>query len=102
MGLFLALTTLVEIRTGLEIINVYDEKCPTTLIVEGIFNVASVGILIYMVFVDLFAVDFMNLRIQKTLNVYFLTRLIYELRSSQFMCYSRSHYGVVIFFFLLE
>ncbi|KAK7306877.1 hypothetical protein VNO77_44837 [Canavalia gladiata] len=66
MGLFFALTTPVGIGIGIGITNVYDESSPTALIVEGVFNAASAGILIYMALVDLLAADFMNPRIQKS------------------------------------
>lgn len=66
MGLFLALTTPMGIGIGIGITNVYDENSPTALIVEGIFNAASAGILIYMALVDLLAADFMNPRMQKS------------------------------------
>ncbi|TXG57733.1 hypothetical protein EZV62_015562 [Acer yangbiense] len=53
--LFFSLTTPIGIGIGIRIriSNVYDENNPTTLIVEGIFNAASAGILIYMSLVDL-------------------------------------------------
>ncbi|CAJ1964746.1 unnamed protein product [Sphenostylis stenocarpa] len=66
MGLFFALTTPVGIGIGIGITNVYDENSPTALIVEGVFNAASSGILIYMALVDLLATDFMNPRMQKS------------------------------------
>lgn len=66
MGLFFALTTPVGIGIGIGITNVYDENSPTALIVEGIFNAASAGILIYMALVDLLAADFTNPRMQKS------------------------------------
>ncbi|TKY47901.1 Zinc transporter 1 [Spatholobus suberectus] len=66
MGLFFALTTPVGIGIGIGITNVYDENSPTALIVEGIFDAASSGILIYMALVDLLAADFMNPRMQKS------------------------------------
>ena len=44
--------------------NVYDENSSTRLIVEGIFNSASAGILIYMALVDLLAPDFKCSRLQ--------------------------------------
>ncbi|CAJ2668422.1 zinc transporter 8-like [Trifolium pratense] len=66
MGLFFALTTPVGIGIGLGISSVYDENSPTALIVEGVFNAASAGILIYMALVDLLAADFMNPRMQKS------------------------------------
>ncbi|KAK1563254.1 hypothetical protein Q3G72_024866 [Acer saccharum] len=46
MVLFFSLTTPVGIGIGIGISNVYDENSPTALIVEGIFNAASAGILI--------------------------------------------------------
>ncbi|KHN47216.1 Zinc transporter 1 [Glycine soja] len=66
MGLFFALTTPMGIGIGIGITKVYDENSPTALIVEGIFNAASAGILIYMALVDLLAADFMNPRMQKS------------------------------------
>nr|ADF43066.1 zinc transporter protein [Ammopiptanthus nanus] len=64
MALFFSLTTPVGIAIGLAITGAYDENSPTALIVEGILNAASAGILIYMSLVDLLAADFMNSRIQ--------------------------------------
>ncbi|CAK9178071.1 unnamed protein product [Ilex paraguariensis] len=40
------------------------ENNPTALIVEGVLNAASAGILICMALVDLLSADFMNLRMQ--------------------------------------
>ncbi|KAA8515520.1 hypothetical protein F0562_018869 [Nyssa sinensis] len=64
MALFFSLTTPVGIIIGIGITNVYKDNSPTALIVEGIFNAASAGILIYMALVDLLAADFMNPRMQ--------------------------------------
>ncbi|XP_031254110.1 zinc transporter 1-like [Pistacia vera] len=64
MVLFFSLTTPVGIAIGIGISNVYKENSPTALIVEGIFNAASAGILIYMSLVDLLAADFMNTKVQ--------------------------------------
>ncbi|KAJ9705936.1 hypothetical protein PVL29_003851 [Vitis rotundifolia] len=64
MALFFSLTTPVGIAIGIGISNVYDENSSTALIVEGIFNAVSAGILIYMALVDLLAADFMNPRMQ--------------------------------------
>ncbi|KAI9161458.1 hypothetical protein LWI28_017676 [Acer negundo] len=64
MVLFFSLTTPVGIGIGIGISNVYDENSQTALIVEGIFNAASAGILIYMSLVDLLAADFMNPKMQ--------------------------------------
>ncbi|KAF6158552.1 hypothetical protein GIB67_040066 [Kingdonia uniflora] len=64
MVLFFSLTTPIGIGIGIGISNVYAENSPTALIVEGIFNAASAGILIYMALVDLLAADFMNQKVQ--------------------------------------
>ncbi|CAL9013350.1 unnamed protein product [Prunus brigantina] len=64
MVLFFSLTTPVGIAIGIGISNVYKENSPTALIVEGVFNAASAGILIYMSLVDLLAADFMNPKMQ--------------------------------------
>ncbi|KAK4278973.1 hypothetical protein QN277_016742 [Acacia crassicarpa] len=66
MALFFALTTPLGIVLGIGITNGYDENSPNALIVEGIFNAASSGILIYMTLVDLLAVDFMTDRMQNS------------------------------------
>ncbi|XP_042477321.1 zinc transporter 8-like isoform X2 [Macadamia integrifolia] len=66
MAIFFSLTTPVGIALGIGITNVYDENSTTALIVEGIFNSASAGILIYMALVDLLAADFMNPRMQSS------------------------------------
>ncbi|XP_059284592.1 zinc transporter 8-like [Lycium ferocissimum] len=64
MVLFFSLTTPIGIVIGIGITNIYDENSPTALIVEGIFNSASAGILIYMALVDFLAADFMHPRMQ--------------------------------------
>ncbi|KAK2651225.1 hypothetical protein Ddye_018714 [Dipteronia dyeriana] len=64
MVLFFSLTTPVGIAIGIGITNVYEETSSTALIVEGIFNAAAAGILIYMSLVDLLAADFMNPKMQ--------------------------------------
>ncbi|XP_031376554.1 zinc transporter 8-like [Punica granatum] len=65
MALFFSLTTPVGIAVGIGVSNMYNENSPTALIVEGIFNAASAGILIYMALVDLCAADFMSPKMQK-------------------------------------
>ncbi|OMP03771.1 Zinc/iron permease [Corchorus olitorius] len=64
MALFFSITTPVGIAIGLGITNTYDESSPTALIVEGLLNSASAGILIYMALVDLLAADFMSPKLQ--------------------------------------
>ncbi|CAK9139846.1 unnamed protein product [Ilex paraguariensis] len=71
MAIFFSLTTPVGILIGFAISNTYNENSPTALIVEGILNSASAGILIYMALVDLLAADFMNPRMQSNLKLQF-------------------------------
>ena len=69
MAAFFSLTTPVGIAVGIGISSVYNENSPNSLIVEGIFNAAAAGILIYMALVDLLAADFMNPRVQSNLRL---------------------------------
>ena len=69
MALFFSLTTPLGIVIGIGISRVYIENSSTALIVEGVFNSASAGILIYMALVDLLAADFMNPRMQSNLRL---------------------------------
>ncbi|KAB8472950.1 hypothetical protein FH972_025315 [Carpinus fangiana] len=69
MVLFFSLTTPIGIAIGTGISNIYNENSPTALIVEGILNAASAGILIYMALVDLVAADFMNPKMQANLRL---------------------------------
>ncbi|CAI9754463.1 unnamed protein product [Fraxinus pennsylvanica] len=64
MAIFFSLTTPIGIVIGIGISNIYSETSPTALIVEGIFNSASAGILIYMALVDLLSADFMSPKMQ--------------------------------------
>ncbi|KAF5185147.1 Zinc transporter [Thalictrum thalictroides] len=64
MIIFFAFTTPLGIGIGIGISNGYKENSPTALIVEGVLNSASSGILIYMALVDLLAADFMSAKIQ--------------------------------------
>lgn len=65
MGTMFSLTTPIGIVIGILVTNRYKENSPTALIVEGVLNSASAGILIYMALVDLLSPDFMNPRMQK-------------------------------------
>ncbi|KAG6417003.1 hypothetical protein SASPL_124444 [Salvia splendens] len=64
MAVFFSLTTPVGIAIGIGIANIYSETSSTAIIVEGVFNSASAGILIYMALVDLLSADFMSPRLQ--------------------------------------
>lgn len=70
MALFFSLTTPVGIAIGIGITNFYNENSPKALIIEGILNAASAGILIYMSLVDLLAADFMNPKLQSNTKLY--------------------------------
>ena len=69
MGSFFSLTTPIGIAIGMGVSRVYKENSPSALIVEGVFNSASAGILIYMALVDLLAADFMNPRLQSNMKL---------------------------------
>ncbi|XP_023743660.1 zinc transporter 5 [Lactuca sativa] len=66
MGAFFTLTTPSGIVIGILVSNRYKENSTTALIVEGVLNAASSGILIYMALVDLLSPDFKNPRMQKS------------------------------------
>ncbi|KAL1559915.1 synaptonemal complex protein zip1 [Salvia divinorum] len=69
MMMFFSVTTPVGIAVGIGISSVYEENSPKALIVEGILNSASAGILVYMALVDLLAADFMNPRMQSNVRL---------------------------------
>ncbi|XP_047307441.1 zinc transporter 4, chloroplastic-like [Impatiens glandulifera] len=62
MACFFALTTPSGIALGLGIAKSYNNNSPRALIVEGILDSISAGILVYMSLVDLIAADFMSKR----------------------------------------
>ncbi|KAJ4763465.1 zinc transporter [Rhynchospora pubera] len=69
MAIFFSLTTPVGIAIGIGVSSIYDQHSSTALVVEGVFNAASAGILIYMALVDLLAADFMHPRVQTNLRL---------------------------------
>ncbi|XP_022762600.1 zinc transporter 1-like isoform X1 [Durio zibethinus] len=69
MLLFFSLTTPTGIALGMGISKIYNENSPKALVVEGILNSLSAGILIYMSLVDLLAADFMNPRMQSNIKL---------------------------------
>ncbi|KAJ4980269.1 hypothetical protein NE237_031106 [Protea cynaroides] len=69
MVFFFSLTTPVGIAIGIGIMSVYNENSPTALIVEGVFEAAASGILIYMSLVDLLAADFMNSKMKNNMKL---------------------------------
>ncbi|XVE84137.1 hypothetical protein DITRI_Ditri16bG0145500 [Diplodiscus trichospermus] len=69
MATSFSLTTPLGIGIGIGISSVYNDNTPTALIVEGVLNSASAGILIYMALVDLLAADFMNPKLQTNIRL---------------------------------
>lgn len=69
MALFFALTTPVGIAVGIGISKFYKGNSPNALIVEGVLNSASAGILVYMALVDLLAADFMSAKVQGSMKL---------------------------------
>lgn len=69
MTLFFSLTTPLGIGIGIGISRVYNDNSTKALIIEGIFNSASSGILIYMALVDLLAADFLNPKMQSNVRL---------------------------------
>ncbi|KAJ0928547.1 putative zinc/iron permease [Helianthus annuus] len=67
MGACFSITTPFGIVIGIlvTLTSSYKEDSSTALIVEGVLNSASAGILIYMALVDLLSPDFLNPRMQK-------------------------------------
>ncbi|XP_074270322.1 fe(2+) transport protein 1-like [Silene latifolia] len=81
MVAFFATTTPLGIAIGLAILNVYDENSPAALIIVGVLNAMSSGLLIYMALVDLLAADFMGPKLQASIKL-------------QFVCYAAVFLGM--------
>ncbi|GJV71811.1 zinc transporter 8-like protein [Tanacetum coccineum] len=64
-----SLTTPIGIAIGYGISKTYDENSHLALILEGLFNAASAGIIIYMALVNNLAVDFMKEKLQTSLKL---------------------------------
>ncbi|PHT37077.1 hypothetical protein CQW23_24777, partial [Capsicum baccatum] len=62
MAIFFAITTPLGIAIGVGASSSYDPHSPRALLVEGILNSVSSGILVYMALVDLIAADFLSKR----------------------------------------
>ncbi|XP_057538411.1 fe(2+) transport protein 1-like [Amaranthus tricolor] len=83
MVAFFSATTPFGIALGLAMLNVYNENSPTALIVVGVLNATSSGLLIYMALVDLLACDFMGPKLQANIKL-------------QFICYFAAFIGMGI------
>ncbi|GAB4854446.1 Fe(2+) transport protein 3, chloroplastic [Ancistrocladus abbreviatus] len=62
MACFFAITTPAGIAVGIGVASFYNPNSPRALIIEGILDCLSAGILIYMSLVDLIAADFLSKR----------------------------------------
>lgn len=69
MVFFFSVTTPFGIALGIGLSNVYSENSPTALIVVGILNALSAGLLNYMALVDLLAHDFMGPKLQANIKL---------------------------------
>ncbi|XWS72454.1 hypothetical protein CRYUN_Cryun02cG0041100 [Craigia yunnanensis] len=62
MACFFAITTPAGIGIGTAIASFYNSYSPAALVIEGILDSLSAGILVYMALVDLIAADFLSKR----------------------------------------
>ncbi|XP_066386525.1 fe(2+) transport protein 1-like [Miscanthus floridulus] len=72
---FFSTTTPFGIALGLALTKVYRENSPTALIVVGLLNAASAGLLHYMALVELLAADFMGPKLQGRVRLQLLSFL---------------------------
>ena len=70
---FFSTTTPFGIALGLALTRVYRENSPTALVVVGLLNAASAGLLHYMALVELLAADFMGPRLQGSVRLQLLS-----------------------------
>ncbi|KAL6659039.1 hypothetical protein ACP70R_003079 [Stipagrostis hirtigluma subsp. patula] len=75
MATFFSLTAPMGIALGIAITSTYSKHSSTALVVEGVFNSAAAGILIYMSLVDLLAADFNNPKLQTNMKLQLATYL---------------------------
>ncbi|OMO93646.1 Zinc/iron permease [Corchorus capsularis] len=69
MVFFFSATTPLGIVLGMLLEKVYSETSPTALIVVGLLNACSAGLLNYMALVDLLAADFMGPKLQTNMKL---------------------------------
>ncbi|CAN8295491.1 unnamed protein product [Cochlearia groenlandica] len=75
MSILFSVTTPIGIAVGMGIANSYKETSQTALIVQGVLNSASAGILIYMSLVDFLAADFMHPKMQSNTSLQILAHI---------------------------
>lgn len=76
MACFFAITTPAGIAFGTAISSSYNPDSPRALVIEGIFDCVSAGILIYMALVDLIAADFLSKRMKCNVRLQVLSYLM--------------------------
>ncbi|KAM7510843.1 hypothetical protein LguiB_009718 [Lonicera macranthoides] len=69
MACFFSVTTPIGIAIGTGISSFYNPNSPRALVIEGIFDSISAGILVYMALVDLIAADFLSKRMRCNLRL---------------------------------
>ncbi|KAI3788317.1 hypothetical protein L2E82_01078 [Cichorium intybus] len=69
MVFFFSVTTPFGIALGIGLSNVYRENSPAALMVVGILDAVSAGLLNYMALVDLLAADFMGKKLQEDMKL---------------------------------
>ncbi|KAL8254659.1 hypothetical protein R6Q59_032880 [Mikania micrantha] len=69
MVFFFSVTTPFGIALGIGLSNVYQENSPAALVVVGVLNAVSAGLLNYMALVDLLASDFMGEKLQDDMKL---------------------------------
>lgn len=69
MVFFFATTTPFGIALGMALSNLYKENSPRALIIVGLLNASSAGLLIYMALVDLLSADFMGPKLQASIKL---------------------------------
>lgn len=62
MACFFAITTPTGVAIGVGISSFYNSQSPRALVIEGVLDSISAGILVYMALVDLIAADFLSKR----------------------------------------
>nr|CAB3460472.1 unnamed protein product [Digitaria exilis] len=68
MASFFAITTPAGIAAGIGVATFYNPNSPRALVIEGILDSVSAGILIYMSLVDLIAADFLGAKMTGSLR----------------------------------
>ena len=69
MVFLFSVTTPFGIALGIALTHVYSDNSPASLIVVGVLNAISAGLLNYMALVDLLAADFMGAQLQSNMKL---------------------------------